>query len=45
MGVHIKMDTSKENVINVHIKDKNIIHLKACMQFFLQKYLWPKYDH
>ena len=28
-GVHIKMDKSKEKVINVHIKDVEIIHFKA----------------
>ena len=29
MGVHIKMETSKEKVINVQIKDGKIIHFKA----------------
>ena len=29
-GVHIKMDMSKEKLINVHIKDGKIIHFKAC---------------
>ena len=28
--VHINMDTSKEKVINVNIKDRKIIHFKAC---------------
>ena len=28
-GVHIKMETSKEKVINVHTKDRKIIHFKA----------------
>ena len=28
-GVNINMDTSKEKVINVHIKDGTFIHLKA----------------
>ena len=28
-GVHIKMDTSKGKVINVHIEDGKIIHFKA----------------
>ena len=30
--VHINMDTSKENFINAHIKDRNIIHFKACAE-------------
>ena len=29
--VHIKMDTSKEKLINVYIKDGKIVHLKACV--------------
>ena len=28
-GVHIKMDTGKEKVINVYIEDGKIIHFKA----------------
>ena len=28
-GVHIKMDTSKEKLINVHIKNEKIIHFKV----------------
>ena len=28
--LHIKMDTSKEKVINVHIKDGKIVLFKAC---------------
>ena len=31
-GVRIKMDTSKEKVINVHIRDENFIHSKACAE-------------
>ena len=31
-GVHIKIDTSKEKVINFHIKDGKIIHIKACAE-------------
>ena len=31
-GVHIKMDTSKGKVVIVHIKDRNIIHFKACAE-------------
>ena len=31
-GVYIKMDTSKEKIINVHIKNRNIIYLKACAE-------------
>ena len=31
-GVHIKMDTSKGKVINVHTEDMNIIHFKACAE-------------
>ena len=31
-GVHIKMVTSKEKLINVHIKDVKIIHFKACAE-------------
>ena len=27
-GVHIKMDTSRRKLINVHIKDGKIIHFK-----------------
>ena len=30
MGVHIKMETSKEKFINVHIQDRWIIHFKSC---------------
>ena len=33
-GVHIMMDTSKEKVINVHIRDGKIIHFKACAEGF-----------
>ena len=33
-GVYIKMDTSKEKVINVHIKDVNIIHFKGVEGIF-----------
>ena len=29
-GVHIKMDTSKENIINVYIEDVKTVHLKSC---------------
>ena len=32
VGLYIKMDTSKEKVINVHIKDKTFIHFKACAE-------------
>ena len=32
LGAHIKMETSKEKVINVHIKDRKIIHFKACAE-------------
>ena len=28
-GLHIKIDTSKEKVINIHIKDVKIIHFKS----------------
>ena len=31
-GVHNKIDTPKEKVINVHIKDGEIIHFKACAE-------------
>ena len=31
-GVHINMDTYKEKLINVHIKDGKIIHFKACAE-------------
>ena len=31
-GLHIKVNTSKEKVINLHIKDKKIIHFKACAE-------------
>ena len=31
-GVHIKMDMSKEKVINVHIEYGKIIHFKACTE-------------
>ena len=31
-GLHIKMETSKEKFINVHIQDVQIIHLKACAE-------------
>ena len=31
-GLHIKMDTSKVKVINFHIKDRKIIHFKACVE-------------
>ena len=31
-GVHINLDTSKGEKINVHIKYKNIIHFKACAE-------------
>ena len=30
-GVHIKMDASKEKVINVHMKDRHIINFRACV--------------
>ena len=29
---HIKMDTYKGKVINVHIKDRKIIHFKVCAE-------------
>ena len=29
-GVHIKIDTSKEKVINVHMQDRSIFHFRAC---------------
>ena len=35
VGVHIKMDTSKGKVINVHIEDGKIIHFKACAEGIL----------
>ena len=35
VGVHIKIDTSKEKVINVHIEDGKIIHFKACAEGIL----------
>ena len=35
VGVHIKMDTSKEKVINVHIEDRKIVHFKACSEVLL----------
>ena len=35
LGVHIKMETSKEKVINVHIKDIKIVHFKACAEGLL----------
>ena len=35
MGVNIKMDTSKEKVINVHIEDGKTIHFKACSEHIL----------
>ena len=31
-GVHIKMDTSKGKLTNVHIENRKIIHLKACAE-------------
>ena len=31
-GVNINMDTSKEKVINVHIKYGKSIHLKSCTE-------------
>ena len=31
-GVHIKTNKSKGKVINVHIKDRKIIHFKACSE-------------
>ena len=31
-GVHIKMDKSKEKVINVHIEDRKIVHFKECVE-------------
>ena len=34
-GVHIKMDTYKGEVINLQIKDKKIIYLKACIEGIL----------
>ena len=40
VGVHIKMDTSKEKVINVHIKNGKFIHFKACAEslFYTNRY-------
>ena len=35
--LHINIDTSKEKVINVHIKDRTFIHFKACAEVFFQK--------
>ena len=32
LGVHTKMNMSKEKVINVHIKNGKIIHFKACAE-------------
>ena len=32
VGVHIKKNMSKEKLINVHIKDRKIIHFKACAE-------------
>ena len=31
-GVHIKMDTSNEKVINMHFKDRKKNHFKACAE-------------
>ena len=31
-GMHIKMDTSKKKIINVHIKYGKIIHFKSCAE-------------
>ena len=31
-GVHINMNTSKEKVMNVHIKVRKIIHFKVCTE-------------
>ena len=36
-GVHIKMDTSKEKVINVHIKYVKNIYFKACAEDIFYK--------
>ena len=33
-GVHTNMDTSKEEVINIHVKSK-ITHFKACAEVIL----------
>ena len=38
-GVHIKMDTSKEKVINVHMQDRSILHFIACTESMLLKNL------
>ena len=35
--VHIKIDTSKEKVINVHIKGRKSIHFKACTEGLFYK--------
>ena len=32
VGVHIKMNTSKDFFISVHIKDGKLIHFKACAE-------------
>ena len=32
VGVHIKMDKSKEKLINIHIKDGKIINFKECAE-------------
>ena len=31
-GFNINMETSKEKLINVHIKDSKIIHFKVCVE-------------
>ena len=31
-GVHINMETSKGKLINAHIKNKQVIHFKACAE-------------
>ena len=33
-GVHIKMDMSKEKIINVHIEYGKIVHFRACAEGF-----------
>ena len=34
-GVHIKMDTSKEKLINVNIEEEKFIHFKSCSEGLL----------
>ena len=31
-GVHINMDTPKENSNTVHMQDRHIIHFRACVE-------------